>query len=182
MPALWQDDLHEAPDASGASPVTGQRPAARLCLWPHRSLTPEGFAIFIGITAALIFVPAIPLLGTPVLWGLLPFLAGAVWMIWTALRRNLRDRTVSEELTLWPDHVHLVHREPDGTAQEWDANPFWVTVHLHRTGGPVENYVTLKGGGREVEIGAFLAPEERVALHHELEAALARLRTAAHPT
>ena len=41
-------------------------------------------------------------------------------------------------------------------------------------GERVENYVTLKGGGREVEIGAFLSPEERLVLHDELEAQLRR--------
>jgi uncharacterized membrane protein len=43
-----------------------------------------------------------------------------------------------------------------------------------RQDGPVENYLTLRGAGREVEIGRFLTPEERVSLHEELELALAK--------
>ena len=31
------------------------------------------------------------------------------------------------------------------------------------------NYVTLTGGGREVEIGAFLTEEERIALYDDLK-------------
>ncbi|HEU0223312.1 MAG TPA: DUF2244 domain-containing protein [Paracoccaceae bacterium] len=42
--------------------------------------------------------------------------------------------------------------------------------------GKVENYLTLKAEGREIELGAFLAPEERVALKADIEAALAALR------
>ena len=41
---------------------------------------------------------------------------------------------------------------------------------LHETGGPVPNYVTLSGNGREVEIGAFLSEDERVELFSELQA------------
>ena len=43
---------------------------------------------------------------------------------------------------------------------------------MHKTGGPVPNYVTLSGKGREVEIGAFLSEDERVSLFGELEDAL----------
>jgi uncharacterized membrane protein len=35
-------------------------------------------------------------------------------------------------------------------------------------GGPVENYVTMRGNGRTVEIGAFLSPDERLDLYREL--------------
>ncbi len=41
-------------------------------------------------------------------------------------------------------------------------------MDLHPEGGPVENYVTLTGGGREVEIGAFLSEEERLSLFEDL--------------
>jgi uncharacterized membrane protein len=40
----------------------------------------------------------------------------------------------------------------------------------------VPQYLTLSGNGREVEIGAFLSEEERLALYPELTAALARAR------
>jgi len=55
--------------------------------------------------------------------------------------------------------------------QEWQANRYWVTVHLHPKGGPVENYITLRGGDREVELGAFLDAEERANLYNELKGA-----------
>jgi uncharacterized membrane protein len=43
---------------------------------------------------------------------------------------------------------------------------------MHEAGGPVEHYLTLKGAGREVEIGAFLSEDERKALHGELADAI----------
>lgn len=146
----------------------------RLHLWPHRSLNQRGFVWFVGVTAALIGVPLVAILGTPVLWGLLPFLLGAVWAIWFALRKNGRDRDIVEDLHLSPQTVRLVRHGPRGRRQEWEANPHWVRVTLHATGGPVPNYLTMKGEGREVELGAFLSEDERVALRDELQQRLTR--------
>jgi uncharacterized membrane protein len=153
-------------DASGAI----------LTLWPNRSLSRHGFVWFIGLTAALISLPLVALIGSPVLWGLLPFLVLTVAGLWWALRRNYRDGHLWERLTLSKDRIDLVRQHPDGHKQDWSADPHWVQVELHETGGPVEKYLTLRGGGREVELGAFLSPEERVALRTELTDALARLR------
>ena len=41
----------------------------RLHAWPHRSLTQRGFVWFLGTTAALIALPLLAILGSPVLWG-----------------------------------------------------------------------------------------------------------------
>ncbi len=146
-----------------------------LHLWPHRSLTQAGFVWFIGLTAGLIVVPLLAILGSPVLWGLLPFLMLALWAIWFALRKNGRDRAIVEALVLRPDSMTLTRHGPRGR-QDWQANPHWVQARLHPTGGPVPNYLTLKGEGREVELGAFLAEEERIALRDDLTRRLAALR------
>ncbi len=177
MPLEWLTRPERAPATAGAFLfAAGDPPAARLRLWPHRSLTPEGFVWFVGGTAALIALPLVGVLGTPVLWGLLPFLIAAVAGIWWALSRNTRDGAVTEELSLWRDRVELVRTDPGGTRRDWAADPHWVQVALHEKGGPVEQYLTLKGGGREVEIGAFLSPDERVGLRGDLMDALARIR------
>ncbi len=148
----------------------------RLHLWPHRSLDQRGFVWFIGATAALIAVPLLGILGSPVLWALLPFLLGTIWAIWFALRKNGRDRDIVEDLCLSADRISLVRHEPKGRRQTWEANPYWLHVTLHETGGPVPNYLTLKGEGREVELGAFLSEDERIALGGELRLRLQALR------
>lgn len=153
-----------------------QDDAQHLHLWPHRSLTQRGFVWFVGATAGLIGLPLFGLLGSPVLWALLPFLLAAVWAIWFALRKNGRDRDIVEDLTLAADRITLVRHGPKGQRQAWEANPYWVRVTLHATGGPVPNYLTLKGEGREVELGAFLSEEERVALHADLRDRIPQLR------
>jgi uncharacterized membrane protein len=146
-----------------------------LRLWPHRSLTNTGFVWFIGVTAALIAVPLVSLIGQPILWGFLPFVMGAVASIWWALQRNANDRQILEELHLARDTVSLVRKGPRGRVQKWQANPYWVRVTVHANRGPVPHYVTLSGNGREVEIGAFLSEAERQALATELREHLAAL-------
>ncbi len=148
----------------------------RLTLWPHRSLTPAGFVWFLGLSAALLTLPLVSLLGTPALWAVLGFASVILAAVWAAINRNAADRAVTEDLTLTADRVTLVRRGPRLPEQRWEARPPGVQVIVHPRAGPVPNYVTLRGGPREVELGAFLDAEERLVLSRELRAALAQLR------
>lgn len=138
-----------------------------LHLWPHRSLPRRGFVAFIGVTAALALLPMLTVLGSPVVWFVLPFAGAALAAIWFALQRNTREGEVLEVLRITPTDLRLTRHGPR-TRQEWSANRHWVQITLHETGGPVPNYLTLKGNGREVELGAFLREEERISLSREL--------------
>jgi uncharacterized membrane protein len=157
MPYAWTD-----PDEDHRS----------LTLWPHRSLPRRGMAAFVLGTFTLITIPLYPLLGTAVLWGLLPFLLAAVGAVWWGLERSYRDGNIVEELTLDSTHIHLTRTNPKGDRQEWDCNSYWARAELHPQGGPVPFYVTLSGNGRTVEIGAFLSEDERKALFNDLCEAL----------
>ncbi len=149
---------------------------ARLHLWPYRSLPRRGFVGFIAVTCALIALPLLTVLGSPVLWGLLPFFLIAVAGVWYALARSYRDGEIVEDLTFAPDSLTLIRHGPHGRRQNWQANPHWVRVSLHQNGGPVPNYLTLTGNGREVELGAFLSEDERLKLRDEVQQHLNRLR------
>ena len=178
MPAIWTI----TPQAPGVSPgafalAEGAGAEYLLRLIPHISMGARGFVWVIGLTASLLALPLLGVLGTPVLWGLLPFMGLALWGLWYALQRNRADQsTLSEELRLTRDEIVLTRTNPKRPAQSWRANPYWVSVSLREKGGPVENYLTLSGGGREVELGAFLSPEERATLHDDLLRALRALR------
>lgn len=148
-------------------------PVYRVELWPNQSLTRTGYKVFFGVSAAMLCVPLLAVAGTAVFWGLLPFAAGAIAAAWFAIRRNGRNLNVTETLAIWRDEVRVERREPDGRLLRWQADPMRVRVRLHKD-AKVEDYLTLRGGGREIELGAFLAPEERVALADEIEAALTR--------
>ena len=148
----------------------------RLHLWPYRSLPRRGMVWFLGGTAVAIVLPLLGLIGSPVLWGLLPFLLATIWAIWWALEKSFRDAEIVEEMEITPTLVTLVRHGPKGRRQDWQANPHWLRLTLHATGGPVPQYLTLKGNGREVELGAFLTEAERRQLAAEITERLKALR------
>lgn len=154
--------------------------AVVLRLWPFRSLTRQGYVWFIGTTAALLALPLLAVLGSPVLWGLLPFVAAALWALMAALARSYRGGRTHEVLVLTEGAAELTRSDPGLQDRHWQANPYWIRVSL-RADGPVEDYLTLTGSGagtdkRTVELGAFLSPRERIALAGELRQVLAALR------
>jgi uncharacterized membrane protein len=173
MPYEWDKPLSETPESVAPGHADGAAPVARLHAWPFRSLPKRGFAFVIGLAYILLLIPLSAFVGTLAVWWLLApgltVIAGLYWFI----AKSYRDGEILEELEIWPDLIRLTRHGPHGAHASWEANPYWVTLQLHPKGGPVPNYVTLKGSGREVEIGAFLSDAERPQLHAELERALA---------
>jgi uncharacterized membrane protein len=145
-------------------------------VWPYNSLKPKGFVLFLGSTFVLICLPLFNVLGTTVFWGLLPFLLVAFMGVWFALRRSLNDRQVLEQLTLSQEEVALIRQDPTGEHKRWVCSPYWSKLKIYKTEGPVRNYITLTGNGREVELGAFLSEDERKTLYDELEQLLDRYK------
>ena len=138
-------------------------------VWPYNSLKPKGFVFFLGSTFVLISLPLFNVLGTTVFWGLLPFLLVAFMGVWFALRRSLNDRQILEQLTLSQEEIALIRQNPTGEHKRWVCSPYWAKLKIYETEGPVANYITLTGNGREVELGAFLTEDERKTLYEKLE-------------
>ena len=147
--------------------ITANR-IATVELWPYNSLKPKGFVLFLGITFALISIPLFNVLGTKVFWGLFPFLFVTVTGVWFALRKSLNDRQILEQLTLSKEEIILVRQDPSGEQRQWVCSPYWAKLKMYEKDGPVSNYITLTGNGREVELGSFLDEEERKNLYCEL--------------
>ena len=164
MPYEWHDT---APDHTGAV-------SYRLRLWPYQSLPRKGFVWFIGLTAGFMALPVLAMLGTAVLWGLLPFALLVIAGIWYAFQRSFRQGEMAEELVFDKRTARVVRHDPGGRLREWTTNSYWLRPILRR--GPVESYLTLTDGQREIELGAFLTPDERRHLHDDLLRRLASLR------
>ena len=165
MPYHWTDT---APEVSGAA-------SFRLEAWPYRSLPKRGFVWVIGLTAGALALPLLAVVGSAVMWGLLPFAVLAVWGLWRAIGLSYRSAATREVLVLTPQSLLLTRSDPGRADRIWQTNPYWVRAGLRAT-GPVEDYLVLTDGRREVELGAFLSPEERQSLRDDLDRRLARLR------
>lgn len=151
-------------------------PQVDLHLWPHRSLPRTGFVWVIGLTAGALALPMLAVLGTKVLWGLLPFAAIVVWALWFAIERSYRSGSTHEHLSLSRETLTVIRQDPGRRDRIWQTNPYWARANL-RGNGPVEDYLTLTDGNREIELGAFLSPEERQTLRIELTRAFASMRS-----
>ena len=142
-------------------------------LWPNRSLTSAGFGWLLGISAVFLGAPLVATVGSAAFFGIFPFAAAALFFLWFGIRRNNRNLAITEQIWIWRDEMRVERTGPKGEIKRWQADPLRVRLHLHRD-AKVEDYLTATGGGREIELGAFLSPEERQSLLDELEAALTK--------
>ena len=150
-----------------------------LTLSPHRSLPIRGFAVVFLSLFLLAMIPLFGLIGTSLLWGMLPFvlitLAGLYW----AFMHTYNTGDAREVLTITPTQTTLTHTPPKGPPLTWECNTHWVRAQIYVKDGPVPHYITLTGNHREVELGSFLSEDERKRLIGELKQALSRQKAPA---
>ena len=126
-------------------------------------------------------VMLLPFMGTAMWLVLLPFPLAVLWLMSALLERNHGDGRLTEELSIWPDLITVDRFDPrQSNGQHWSARPYWTTVHLYADSGPVENYLTLRGNNREIELGAFLSPHQRSDLFNQLQRILAKATANPH--
>ena len=116
-----------------------------LQLWPHSSLPSGGFVGFIAVTFALILLPLFPLLGTAVLWGVLPFLMVTVAAIWLALKRSYHDHNILETLSLEANDVLVAKPWRRHFLNEYKSVGTYYNDHSHCWGNDVINGRTCPG-------------------------------------
>lgn len=143
-------------------------------LRPHRSLSPGGFAVlmaavivaFAGIGLGFFLAGAWPVIG---------FCGLEVLLIWWCFKLNFRSLRRHETILLTDGELELRRIAPDGTVERIALQTYWLRVRLDESPGRSSRLV-LASHGREISVGAFLAPDERVELARALEQALARQR------
>lgn len=141
-------------------------------LRPHTSLPRKGFAMFIWVTFVALIIPLFGLLGTPVLWGILPFVLLVLVALWIGLQHSYKSAELREVLTITASQTHLIRYNPRREDQTWDCNTHWVKPALHPHHKPHPFYLTLRGNARTVELGTFLTPDERKRLFSEISEVL----------
>ncbi|MGH1367502.1 MAG: DUF2244 domain-containing protein [Maritimibacter sp.] len=176
LPYEWTKTLTTPPPLDAPGFKDGAAPLLVLQAWPYRSLPKKGFVVLMGGAYTALLLLIIGFVGTAALWWLLCPGLIALYGLWWFIDRNYRDGEILETLEVWADHIRLMRDGPHKAQAIWEANPYWVTVQFQPK-GPVPAYLTLKGAGREVELGAFLSESERRALHHEIAIALTRVRS-----
>jgi uncharacterized membrane protein len=146
-------------------------------LTPHRSLGPKGFMVFMGAVSTVSFGTGLLfyLMGA---WPVMGFMGLDVALVYIAFRINFRALRVYETVDLTQEALTVTRVAPNGRAQSWRFNPYWVRLSLEeRVGRTTE--LSLASHGKRLVLGSFLTDPEREDFAAALKAALS---TATSPT
>ena len=152
-----------------------QPPIFAAVLTPHRSLGRTGFIVLMTFIAVSCLASGVFFMIAGA-WPVMITMGLDVLAIWIAFKLNYRSGRQVEEISVWLHKLSVRKISPSGKVKEFQFNPFWVRfmVDRHREFGV--NSMKLHEKGRELELGAFLNPDERNSFANAFSAALADAR------
>jgi uncharacterized membrane protein len=154
-------------------PAGASRTRLDLLLRPHRSLSPRGFWLLMGLLAGVSFVAGIMFWQVGA-WPVVGFLGLDVALIYLAFRLSYASAHEFERIRLTADALTIELASASGT-QRVEFQPHWLRVDLVERPGR-QSRLLLTSHGRSHVVGSFLAPAERAQVAALLRAALADLR------
>ena len=152
-------------------------PLLSLTIWPHRSCDRKTFRLISVVIGFILVAPTFLFLNIGFALSILPFSLLSILILSLVGNKNFNDALLIEKLQIYPKKIILERTEPNNNIKKWHSNPYWTRVNLYNN-GPVESYLTLKGNGKEVELGSFLTPEERINLKKVIDETLSKLSSA----
>ncbi|MET4698911.1 putative membrane protein [Constrictibacter sp. MBR-5] len=143
-------------------------------LYPHRSLSPTGFWIVMGIVAGVSFAAGAAAVAIGA-WPVFGFFGADVLLLAWCFRRNYWDARLYETVQLTPDALTVRRVLPTGKTRSWTFQPHWLRVELEE---PIDraSQLALASHGYRLSIGAFLSPDEKRDFARALGTALQRAR------
>lgn len=155
------------------------KPSFNVILRPNASLGPWGFVWLMAFVSMVSFcVGAIFMMHGA--WPVFGFFGLDVLLLYAAFRLNYRAARRYETVRLLPDCLEVTQVSPRGQHARYTFDPYWVRVELAPAKHDPETpgALSLSSHGNSLNIGSFLAPEERVDLADALKFALAKSRAA----
>ncbi|MEZ5926298.1 MAG: DUF2244 domain-containing protein [Hyphomicrobiaceae bacterium] len=141
------------------SPELAQPPEFAAVLRPNRSLSPLGFAIFMGAISVFSFLVGL-YFWTIGAWPVLGFFGLDVLAIYVAFQLNYRSGRICETVTLHDHQLEVARILPSGRSWHWSFNPSWVRLELdEHPSGTADLW--LRSGTDAVSVGQFLSDPER---------------------
>lgn len=157
------------------STKTQAKPLFAATLTPHRSLTPNGKRVVIGLVAALALVPGLVFYAAGA-WPVVGFMGLDVLAIWAALTISMRSGKVHEVLTLWPASLELKKVDAKGKEEILTFVPANVRFVIDRDYNERVTGLWLKGDKQKVPLGTFLSNDEKLSLSKVFGTALRKAR------
>lgn len=143
---------------------------------PPAGLSARGMRWLCGLAAGVAAVPAVifALIGA---WPVLGFLGGEVLIVLGLVAAHRRwSRAASETVLLTEGSLLVTRADGRGGRERAELEPYWARLDLEERDGAVP-LLTAHARGRRVELGRFLASEEKRALAAALDTALRQYRS-----
>ena len=157
------------------STKTQAKPLFAATLTPHRSLTPRGKRVVIGLVAALALLPGLVFYAAGA-WPVIGFMGLDVLAIALALTMSLRAGKAYEVLTLWPAALELKKVDARGHEDVLSFAPQAVRFVIDRDYNERVTGLWLRDGTHRVPLGSFLSAEEKLSLSKVFGTALRKAR------
>jgi uncharacterized membrane protein len=151
------------------------KPLFAATLTPHRSLSPGGKRVVIGLVAALALVPGIVFYVAGA-WPVVGFMGLDVVAIWIALTVSMRGGKAYEVVTLWPGTLEVKKIDAKGAEDVLTFIPFNVRFVIDRDYNERVTGLWLKERERRIALGAFLSTEEKLSFSKAFGTALKKAR------
>lgn len=139
---------------------------------PHRSLSPYGFLLLMGLLAGTALFAGLVFAAMGA-WPVVGFLGLGVGLVWCAFRANYRAARAREFIDVTANEIRVRRVSAGGTGAEWRFNPSWVRFQIDRDEDHVVRGLALASHGRRLEIARWLSPPEKSDFAAALGAALA---------
>jgi uncharacterized membrane protein len=153
------------------SDIAADPPLYHAVLRPHRSLGPQGFRIFMIVVCVISAVVSLPFFAMGA-WPIVGFFGLDVLLLYIAFRWSYRTARAREEVAM--THFDLWVRKTShwGEFSEWRFNPAWVRLHREEDDDYGLQRVAIAERQRLLDIGGFLAPDQRELFARDFGAAL----------
>lgn len=135
-------------------------PIFRALLTPHRSLGRTGFFVLMGAVAFMWLGTGAFFLSLGA-WPVFGFFGLDVLLLYIAFRLNYRAARAREEVSVSRIALDILKVAPSGRSQAYHFNPFWTKFRVARHEEIGITAMAVEGEGRQVQIGAFLNPDDR---------------------
>jgi uncharacterized membrane protein len=151
------------------------KPLFAATLTPHRSLTPTGKRVVLGLVVALALAPS-PIFYLAGAWPVIVFMGLDVLAILVALAISMRSGKACEVLTLWPAQLELKRVDAKGAEDVLIFVPRNVRFVIDRDYNERVTGLWLRDEPRRIALGAFLSADEKLSLSKVFGTALRKAR------
>jgi uncharacterized membrane protein len=154
---------------------TQARPLFAARLTPHRSLSPHGIRIVVGLLAALALLPGL-IFYLSGAWPVVGFMGLDVLALYFALTWSFREGRRYEQVTLWADRLEVKRVSAKGDEEKQEFNPFFVRLRIDRDFDEHVTAITLRSREGDFPVGAFLNPDDKASFAQAFGTALRKAR------